>query len=166
MNSFLRPNRSVSWPKNRAPETGAGDVDAPAKPIWELRHARARRVGGLRASDIEPTMVTSSPSRIQTVPSPITISQCHRAHGSRTRCTRRPPPASGLATRFRVFTTRFHELTEQTVEAYRRSLEWVLRRQRETLIVTMVTLVATILLYMIIPKGFLPLQDTLAGSLR
>ena len=67
---------------------------------------------------------------------------------------------TGLATRFRAFTTRFHELTEQTVEAYRRSLEWVLRRQRETLIVTMVTLVATILLYIIIPKGFLPLQDT------
>ena len=40
-------------------------------------------LAGLRASDIEPTMVTSSPSRIQTVPSPITISQCHRAHGSR-----------------------------------------------------------------------------------
>ena len=60
----------------------------------------------------------------------------------------------------RAFTARFHELTERTVEAYRRSLEWVLRRQRETLIVTMVTLVATILLYIIIPKGFLPLQDT------
>ena len=35
-----------------------------------------------------------------------------------------------------------------------------MRRQRETLIVTLVTLVATILLYIIIPKGFLPLQDT------
>ena len=53
-----------------------------------------------------------------------------------------------------------HELTERTIEAYRRSLEWVLRRQRETLIVTLVTLVATILLYIAIPKGFLPLQDT------
>src|SRR6476469_478116 len=57
-------------------------------------------------------------------------------------------------------TVRFHELTERTIEAYRRSLEWVLRRQRETLIVTLVTLVATILLYITIPKGFLPLQDT------
>jgi multidrug efflux pump len=59
-----------------------------------------------------------------------------------------------------AFTTRFHELTERTVEAYRRSLEWVLRRQRETLIVTLATLVATILLYIVVPKGFLPLQDT------
>ena len=30
-----------------------------------------------------PTMVTSSPSRIQTVPSPITTSQCQRDQGSR-----------------------------------------------------------------------------------
>jgi len=59
-----------------------------------------------------------------------------------------------------AFTTRFHELTERTVAAYRRSLEWVLRRQRETLIVTLATLVATILLYIVVPKGFLPLQDT------
>ena len=36
-----------------------------------------------RASDIEPTMVTSRPSRIQTVPRPITTIQCHRAQGSR-----------------------------------------------------------------------------------
>ncbi len=59
-----------------------------------------------------------------------------------------------------AFTVRFHELTERVIEAYRRSLEWVLRRQRETLIVTLVTLVATILLYVVMPKGFLPLQDT------
>ena len=32
---------------------------------------------------MEPTIVTSRPSRIQTVPSPITTSQCQRAHGSR-----------------------------------------------------------------------------------
>lgn len=30
-----------------------------------------------------PTTVTSSPSRIQTVPSPMTIIQCHRDQGSR-----------------------------------------------------------------------------------
>jgi multidrug efflux pump len=59
-----------------------------------------------------------------------------------------------------AFTTRFHELTERTIEAYRRSLEWVLLRQRETLIVTLATFAATIFLYIIIPKGFLPLQDT------
>ena len=36
----------------------------------------------------------------------------------------------------------------------------MLRRQRETLIVTLATLAATILLYIVMPKGFLPLQDT------
>ena len=57
-------------------------------------------------------------------------------------------------------TRRFHGLIERTVESYHGSLLWVLRRQRETLIVTLITLVATIGLYVIIPKGFLPLQDT------
>jgi multidrug efflux pump len=59
-----------------------------------------------------------------------------------------------------ALTARFHELIDWTVEGYRHSLEWVLQRQRETLIVTLATLVATILLYIFIPKGFLPLQDT------
>ena len=58
------------------------------------------------------------------------------------------------------FTARFHELIDRTIEYYRRSLEWVLRRQRQTLIVTLATLAATILLYVAVPKGFLPLQDT------
>ena len=58
------------------------------------------------------------------------------------------------------FTARFHELTDRTVELYRRSLQWVLQRQPETLAVTLVTLAATILLYVVVPKGFLPLQDT------
>ena len=40
-------------------------------------------LSGFSASDIEPTMVTSRPSRIQTVPSPITTIQCHLAHGNR-----------------------------------------------------------------------------------
>jgi multidrug efflux pump len=55
---------------------------------------------------------------------------------------------------------RFHQLIDRIVEAYRRSLEWVLRRQPETLVVTLATLAATILLYVAVPKGFLPLQDT------
>jgi multidrug efflux pump len=49
---------------------------------------------------------------------------------------------------------------DRTVEFYRVSLEWVLRRQFATLITTMVTLAATILLYAMVPKGFLPIQDT------
>ena len=61
---------------------------------------------------------------------------------------------------FAALQERFNDLTERVVAFYRRSLVWVLRHQRETLIVTLVTLVATIGLYIVIPKGFLPLQDT------
>ena len=59
-----------------------------------------------------------------------------------------------------VVTHLFHRLIERTVEGYRTSLEWVLRHQPETLLVTLITLAATIVLYVVIPKGFLPLQDT------
>jgi len=55
---------------------------------------------------------------------------------------------------------KFTGIIDWTVEMYRRSLEWVLARQTATLITTAATLVATILLYVAIPKGFLPLQDT------
>ena len=54
----------------------------------------------------------------------------------------------------------FNDAVDWTVDAYHRSLEWVLQRQTATLIVTAFTLVATIALYIIIPKGFLPAQDT------
>jgi multidrug efflux pump subunit AcrB len=43
---------------------------------------------------------------------------------------------------------------------YRRSLGWVLRHQRLTLGVFFATMVATVYLYIIIPKGFFPQQDT------
>jgi multidrug efflux pump len=55
---------------------------------------------------------------------------------------------------------RFNGYVERTVEMYHWTLLWVLRRQRETLVVTLATLAATVFLYIIIPKGFLPLQDT------
>ncbi len=55
---------------------------------------------------------------------------------------------------------RFNGYVERTVEFYHRTLLWVLRRQRATLLVTLATLAATIFLYIIIPKGFLPVQDT------
>ena len=54
----------------------------------------------------------------------------------------------------------FNDAVERTVEFYRRSLEWVLRRQSLTLLTTALTLVATVWLYIIVPKGFLPPQDT------
>ena len=46
------------------------------------------------------------------------------------------------------------------VELYRNTLEWVLRHQRATLLVTCLTLAITVWLYIIAPKGFLPDQDT------
>ncbi len=54
----------------------------------------------------------------------------------------------------------FHRLVDSSVNGYRRTLEWVLEHQFLTLMVTLATLGATIWLYIIIPKGFLPLQDT------
>jgi multidrug efflux pump len=54
----------------------------------------------------------------------------------------------------------FNRAVDRTVEGYHRTLEWVLRHQTLTLWVTFATLVATVWLYLIIPKGFLPLQDT------
>ncbi|HYS15026.1 MAG TPA: MdtB/MuxB family multidrug efflux RND transporter permease subunit [Burkholderiaceae bacterium] len=51
-----------------------------------------------------------------------------------------------------------------TVAAYDRALGWVLKHQPLTLWVAIGTLVLTILLYIVVPKGFFPLQDT--GALQ
>jgi multidrug efflux pump len=59
---------------------------------------------------------------------------------------------------------RFYEATERAwdriIKFYSRTLQWVLKRQRATLVVAVATLAATILLYVIVPKGFFPVQDT------
>jgi multidrug efflux pump len=59
---------------------------------------------------------------------------------------------------------RFYEASERVWERvitfYSRTLQWVLKRQRATLVVAVATLAATILLYIIVPKGFFPVQDT------
>jgi multidrug efflux pump len=49
---------------------------------------------------------------------------------------------------------------DRMVDFYHRTLLWVLMRQRITMAVTFLTLAATLLLYVVAPKGFLPLQDT------
>jgi len=49
---------------------------------------------------------------------------------------------------------------DRMVDLYHRTLLWVLERQRATLVVTFATLAATLILYVVAPKGFLPLQDT------
>ena len=53
------------------------------------------------------------------------------------------------------------------LRGYERALGWVLRHQRLTLTVTLATMAATVFLYVKIPKGFFPQQDTsrLTGSI-
>ena len=46
------------------------------------------------------------------------------------------------------------------IERYGRMLDWVLDRQAATLLVAIGTLALTVLLYMFVPKGFFPVQDT------
>lgn len=46
------------------------------------------------------------------------------------------------------------------VARYGSALQWVLRHQPLTLLVAIATLALTVLLYMVVPKGFFPVQDT------
>jgi multidrug efflux pump len=46
------------------------------------------------------------------------------------------------------------------VEAYGNKLRWVLKHQPLTLLVAIATLALTVFLYLIVPKGFFPVQDT------
>jgi multidrug efflux pump len=59
-----------------------------------------------------------------------------------------------------ALTRRLNRAVERAVDGYHASLAWVLRHERATLAMTIVTLIATIWLYIIVPKGFLPIQDT------
>jgi multidrug efflux pump len=47
-----------------------------------------------------------------------------------------------------------------TIDRYGRALDWVLDRQAATLVVALLTLIVTVALYVVIPKGFFPVQDT------
>jgi len=49
---------------------------------------------------------------------------------------------------------------DRVIEFYGRTLNWVLDRQGIVLVVALSTLVLTALLYVFIPKGFFPVQDT------
>jgi multidrug efflux pump len=53
-----------------------------------------------------------------------------------------------------------NERFQALIDRYGQALNWVLERQTLTLIVAVATLVVTILLYVFIPKGFFPVQDT------
>src|SRR6201999_218032 len=60
--------------------------------------------------------------------------------------------------------TRFYRVSERAFERmiafYGRTLKWVLQYQTLTLLVALATVVLPILLYIVIPKGFFPVQDT------
>jgi multidrug efflux pump len=49
---------------------------------------------------------------------------------------------------------------ERVIELYGHTLKWVLRHQTATLLATVGALALTVYLYMIVPKGFFPVQDT------
>src|SRR5262249_9346529 len=60
--------------------------------------------------------------------------------------------------------SRFYRASERLfdrfIEGYGSTLRWVLARQRATLLVALAVLVLTIVLYVVVPKGFFPIQDT------
>ena len=49
---------------------------------------------------------------------------------------------------------------DRIIEFYATTLRWVLKHQTGTLLVAVGTLVMTVLLYIVVPKGFFPVQDT------
>ena len=54
----------------------------------------------------------------------------------------------------------FARVFDRVLDAYARALRWVLARQRATLLVAGASLLLTVFLYIVVPKGFLPTQDT------
>ena len=52
------------------------------------------------------------------------------------------------------------DLFDRVIRRYGQMLNWVLDRQGATLVVALLTLVLTGVLYIVIPKGFFPVQDT------
>ena len=57
---------------------------------------------------------------------------------------------------------------ERVLGAYERSLAWVMERRRATLGFSLVVLVATVFLFIKVPKGFIPTEDTgmISGSME
>src|SRR5262249_8447070 len=58
------------------------------------------------------------------------------------------------------FAKKSEKVLESVIAAYGKSLRWVLKRQKATLLVAGATLLATLGLWYLIPKGFFPVQDT------
>jgi multidrug efflux pump len=58
------------------------------------------------------------------------------------------------------FYRRTQELFDRIIARYGVMLDWVLDRQGLTLLVAIGTLALSVLLYILVPKGFFPVQDT------
>ena len=58
------------------------------------------------------------------------------------------------------FGTAVQRFFDRVVHRYDAQLQWVLRHQGLTLVVAVLTMVLTVLLYIVIPKGLFPTQDT------
>jgi multidrug efflux pump len=58
------------------------------------------------------------------------------------------------------FYRRTGEFLDRVIAGYSRQLRWVLEHQPLTLIVALATLALTVVLYIAVPKGFFPVQDT------
>ena len=61
-----------------------------------------------------------------------------------------------------------HRVNQRMVAAYDRSLGWVLRHRRLTLLSLLLTIIGNVALYVVVPKTFMPQQDTgqLIGFVR
>lgn len=59
-----------------------------------------------------------------------------------------------------AITVKTQAFFKATITYYGRTLTWVLARQTLTLFLALGTLLCTVLLYLLIPKGFFPVQDT------
>src|SRR5262245_30774920 len=59
---------------------------------------------------------------------------------------------------------RFYKASEKffdsLIQYYGTTLRWVLDREKSTLLVAIATLIGTMVLYVFVPKGFFPVQDT------
>ena len=59
-----------------------------------------------------------------------------------------------------LFYRKSEDIFNRIIAFYGRTLQWVLKHQTATLFVALGTLIVTIYLYIIVPKGFFPVQDT------
>ena len=58
------------------------------------------------------------------------------------------------------FYRKSEEWFDWVIERYGRGVQWVLAHQTLTLLITLATFILTVFLYIIVPKGFFPVQDT------